>query len=82
MQLVISQRNYPQFQCSEKTCDEFNQFFQCSYNFLFNKNLIQRFLLSERVVYKVFGMLGRSPQELFFGKGVLKICSKFTVEHP
>ena len=23
-----------------------------------------------------------SPPEVFFGKGVLKICSKFTAEHP
>ena len=53
----------------------------CWHSFSFLKFLILLFLLAKKCQYYQFIYRSSHP-EVFLGKGVLKICSKFTVEHP
>ena len=40
------------------------------------------FILVSHFYFEMFGIIRSSPSEVFLGKRVLKICTKFTGEHP
>ena len=45
-------------------------------------NMLETFINTQAGVLNNFVEVRSSPQELFLGKGVLKICRKVTKEHP
>ena len=57
-------------------CRRLQEEFMKFYNFFLKENLLKLLLRLHTVFTEA------APSEVFLGKGVLKICSKFTGEHP